>query len=216
MKKIIVICIFAAAVTGLKAQTTAADVFTGDEIVWYGLDFSKAKFIGQFDQAVGAAPASSYDLKIKYIPGWNELILNESTKYDIGKTFRKTIVSYDIGVVDKINSRISEDEMMTYNPFSFDNPDELVKQCVARYSGDQNSGGLGVVFIIECFHKEQKQAGMYVTFFNIETKEVLFSEKMIGTAKGIGLRNFWGGAIYHVLTQIQKKTWVAWQKKYTK
>jgi len=214
MKKIIFYTMLMGTFFFAKSQATLSEIFSGDNIVWYGLDFTNSRFIGQFDQAVGAGPASAYDIKTKHIPSWNSLILSESTKYDIGKTFRKTSVYNDISPVEKVNAKIDEDKLMSYNTYSFSDAQSTVSNCVKKYSGGDQSSGLAVVFIVEYFHKDQQEASVYVTFFDIASKNVLFSEKIIGKAKGIGLRNYWGGAIYSVLTQIQKTEYAAWKKKY--
>lgn len=214
MKNILLIFAMLAVSFNGYSQLKPSDVFQGDDLVWYGLDFSGARFIGQFDQAVGAAPATAYDLKTKYIPGWNSLIVSEPTKYDIGKTFRKTNVYNDLSPVETVNDRINEDNMMTFNDFSFEDPEAFVSQCVKKYKGGDKASGLGVVFVIESFHKDNKEATLYVTFFDISSKNILFSEKVIGKARGIGLRNFWGGAVYNVLQQIQKSLLNNWKKKY--
>lgn len=215
MKRIIFVIALFVSAHSLSAQQTTSDVFSGDDIVWYGLDFSNAKFVGLFDQAVGAGAASAYDLKTKHIPSWNTLILSEPSKYDIGKTFRKTNVYNDVRPVEKVNNKIDEDKMMTYNEFSFDNPEDVVKKSIRKYSGGDKSQGLGVVFIIESFHKDRQEAALYVTFFDIATKNLIFTERLIGKAKGIGLRNYWGGAIFNVLIQIQKTEFNAWKRKYS-
>ena len=98
MKKITLSLAFAIAGSFAMAQNTAKDIFNKDNIVWCGLDFSKAKMIGQFDQGYGISPASGSDIKSKYAPGWNGLIINEQKKYDLGRTFRKTNVNFDINV----------------------------------------------------------------------------------------------------------------------
>ncbi len=216
MKKIIILIAIFVTALQLKAQLTQNDVFTGDDIIWYGLDFSNSKFIGMFDQFVGAGEVDAYDLKNKYVPSWNTLILTEPAKYDIGKTFRKTNVYRDIKPVERVNKRIDEDNMMTYNDFCFQDPESLISEAIRKYSTGDKSTGLGVVFFIEYFHKEREEVSLYVTFFDIGTKNVLFTERMIGRARGFGLRNYWAGAIYNIMIQIQKTEFSAWKQKYTK
>ncbi|MDD3876139.1 MAG: hypothetical protein PHT69_05930 [Bacteroidales bacterium] len=214
MKKIILLLTVLSAVSLLKAQNTSREVFSSEELVWYGLDFSKAKLIGQFDQAVGVAPATGNDIKSQYIPAWNNLIVSEPNKYDLRKTFKKAVVYNDLGVVERSNSSVNEDFIISYNEYSFENPAAIVENIVSGYTNGEKQEGIGLVFIVETFHKANQEATVYVTFFDIATKNILFSEKMVGKARGIGLRNYWAGAIYNILVAIQKTKFKAWEKTY--
>jgi len=43
-----------------------------------------------------------------------------------------------------------------------------------------------------------------VTFFDIQTKQVLLTEKIDGKAGGYGFRNFWEGAYFKVMKSAYK------------
>ena len=216
MKKYLFSIAFTTAGFFAVAQNTAKDVFTKDQIVWYGLDFSKAKMIGAFDQGAGAAPASGSEIKTKYVPAWNSLILNESAKYDIKKTFRKTEVYNDLSMVEKNNSKIDVDEFLTSNDYKFDNPNSVVEGIVNSYDKGDKTEGIGLVFIVESFNKKATKASIYVTFFDIATKKVLFTEHMTGEPGGFGLRNYWARTIKEILDQIDRGTYKSWKKTYSK
>jgi len=213
MKKLMLCALLIGVSLFINAQNTAKDVFSKDDMVWYGLDFSKAKFIGQFDQAAGIAPATANDMVFNYIPAWNRLIVSETTKYDLRKTFRKTDVFFDLTIVNN-NKRINEDRLMSFNDYEIENPNEVIPQIIKSYTKGQKDSGIGLVFIVEKFHKENQEASIYVTFFDIATKEVLFFEKIVGKARGIGLRNYWAGAVHNILTQVNKTYYNNWKKKY--
>src|SRR5688572_33366063 len=87
MKKILALFLLAGSMS-LMAQDKSK-VFSSTEMVWYGMDFTKATFVGQFDQGMGAAPANGLDMKNKYIPAWNNLIAGEQKKFDLCRAFRK-------------------------------------------------------------------------------------------------------------------------------
>lgn len=212
MKTITFIFISMAISIQQKAQNKEGDVFTKDEIVWIGLDFSKAKLVGQFDQGAGVMPATGSDIKVKYIPAWNMLILNEQKKYNIGKAFRKIKVFNDIGIVEKSNSAIDVDNLITYNDYKFDNSNTTIQEIISGYSRGEKADGIGLVFIIESFNKPAERASLYVTFFDIATKKVLFTEKMIGKPGGFGLRNYWAGSIKNILNQIDDRAYKVWKK----
>ena len=74
--------------------------------------------------------------------------------------------------------------------------------------------GIGLVFIVETFSKPNEEGSIYVTFVNMGSKETLFSERLAAEPKGFGMRNFWAGCVYGVLTKMQKKEFANWKKKY--
>lgn len=215
MKKLMIV-IALLSVAGISAgQKTAPAVFTQDEIVWYGLDFSQARFIGMFDQAAGAGEASSWELKHKYVPAWNALILNEPNKYDLQKTFQKSRVFYDLKAVEKSNAEIDEDEIQSHNAYRFENPEETISRIISSYTAGEQAEGIGLVFIVEYFHKDDREAAVYASFFDVATKELIFTERLTASPRGIGLRNYWAGAIHRMLRDIEKKQWKKWSKNHT-
>jgi hypothetical protein len=214
MKKYLFLFAFATAGLFAFAQNTAKDVFTKDQIVWFGLDFSKAKMIGAFDQGAGAAPATGSDIKTKYVPGWNRIILNEPDKYDLKKTFRKTEVFKDLSVVEASNSRIDPDNFLTYNDYKFDIPNAVIEGILNSYTKGEKTEGIGLVFIVEYFNKADEKASYYVTFFDIATKKILFTQHMTGKAGGIGLRNYWIKTVKDVLDQVDSGAYKSWKNSY--
>ena len=74
MKKIIFPLLIILSNQIIKAQD-AMSASTATEIVWYGLDFTKAKFVGGFDYISSAASAKSIEIKTKWIHGWSSMII---------------------------------------------------------------------------------------------------------------------------------------------
>ena len=100
MKKIIVfvgLCIIGYTI---YAQLREQDVFSKNEVVWYGIDFSKSKFIGSFENIKGAYPITAQEMINVYIPAWNDLFVNEPYNFDLENTFWKKSVYYDLKSVD--------------------------------------------------------------------------------------------------------------------
>ena len=213
MKKIIAITALLISSMGMQAQLTAKDVFTKNEIVWYGLDFTKAHFVGQFDQGFGIMPAKGWDMRNKWIPEWNALIGREQQNFDLRKTFRKDVVLFDLGPVNELTKKMDGDLCMSFNPASISAAD--IEQMVKLYEGTEKKEGIGLVFIVENFNKAEQIADIYVTFFDIATKKVLFSEKVQGKPMGNGMRNYWAGSIKNILKSIDGN-FGSWKKKYGK
>lgn len=211
MKKLFVFTLLVAGIAVAKAQDGKA-VFSTNEIVFFGLDFSKAKFVGSFDQGMGAAPATGSDMRNKYVGQWNDLIAKEQPKFDLRKAFRKDNVIYDLKSINEINKALDPDACMVYNEGKID-PNEIPTM-VKKYTPDVKKEGIGLSFIVENFNKNTQMADVYVTFFDIASKKILFTEKMNGKAMGVGIRNYWAGAIKDILRQIDDKEYKNWKNKY--
>jgi len=198
MKKniLILVCLFN--IFNAKAQDASA-IKSAEEIVWYGLDFTKATFVGQFDQFGGAGAATGLDMKNKWIPQWNSLIVSEPQNFDFRKSLKKNVY-YDIANINEINRNINTEKCMGYNPGKIERSaiDEMIK----KYTAGDKKEGVGLVFIVENFDKGLQTGGVYVTYFDIKTKKVLKCDKYEGKAVGISMRNYWAGAIKAIIKQL--------------
>jgi hypothetical protein len=202
MKKLFLICFSILTASASFAQLTPKDVFTKDEIVWYGLDFSKAKFLGAFVQPGKAGDATGNDIKTKWIPQWNSFVVSEPQKFDFKKALDKGSIYNDLKPVEESNSKIVVDNMKSMNTYKL--PKEEAEKVISTYSGGDKKEGIGMVFVVESFDKGYKLGTFWVVFFDIKTKKVLFSEHVEGTPNGGGLRNFWGGAVRSAIKQIDQ------------
>jgi hypothetical protein len=185
----------------------ASQIFTGEELVYYGLDFSKAKLVGDFGNGGG------FSMKEKMFKQWNELILKEQNKFDIGKTFRKGNVYFDVNPVAEVNSKVDETQIKTYNappPLS----NTTIGEMVQAYPQGERSTGTAVTLIVEAFNKPEETAIVHVTFFDIASKKVLLTERMTGAPSGTSLRNYWANAIHEILIKIQENKYSQWKKQY--
>lgn len=212
MKKI-VLSLFMIATGSLFAQNTAKDFFNSKNLVWYGLNFSEAKMVGQFDQGMGAGTSTPEALKTKWMSGWNALIMKEPQNFKLKEAFHKDEVYFDIGPTEKMNQEIKTDELMSYNNFTFSNPQASVDKVVSKLTGGEKTEGFGVVFVVESFNKSMEEASVYVTIFDIKTKKVLITDKVMGKPMGVGLRNFWAGAVKHIIKQIDGDYYSKWKSK---
>ena len=90
---------------------------------------------------------------------------------------------------------------------------ESVQQILYSYDfGDH--AGIGLIIVVESFDKLSVKSSMYFTFFDLNSREILFSEKMVAKPGGFGLRNFWASTIYVNLKSIEKKEFEMWRRKY--
>jgi hypothetical protein len=199
-------CLVAA--SSLCAQTKS-DVFKPEvPVTWLGLDFTNAKLIGDRERF-----GSESDVR-HLIDAWNELILKEPDKFDIAKTIGRTKVENAVEITNEHNA-----ELDVMSMFSNEEKDYLhikasdVAEIISGYDfKDRN--GIGLIFKVESFNKLNEEGSIWITFIDMGTKEVIFAERMVAEPRGFGMRNFWGGCIYTILTKIQKKEFEMWRKKH--
>ncbi len=214
MKKVILSFMTIALAAGSAlAQFTTKDVFTKDEIVWYGIDFSKAKLIGQFAEGMGiGGEKKGNELKTKFIPAVNMAVVNSPKKYPLKEAMDKASVYFDIKAVEESNSKIDADGLQSMNPSKLAKED--AEKVVASYSVGDKKEGIAMVMVVENYDKTNKVGTYWVVFFDIKTKSILFSEHVEGKP-GLGnLNEYWAGTAAHVIKDMQKETWSQWKRKY--
>lgn len=201
---------FVLAAFSAKAQTKS-DVFRPEvPVTWLGLDFSRANFIGDREKF-----GSESDVR-HLLDAWNDLILKEPDKFDIAKAIGRTKVENNLQAVKAHNAELDvlsmfSDEEKDYLHLKVSDIDEII----AGYDLHGMSG-IGLMFNVESFNKKNEEGSIYVTFINLDTKEVLFSERMVGPPQGFGMRNFWAGSVVKILAKIgsKKDGFEMWRKKY--
>lgn len=193
-----------------SAQTSVKDVFESREMIYYGLDFSQARFIGRFDHGFGHRPASEFEMVNKYIPAWNALVINEPWSFDLKNTFWKKRVYYDLMPVETCNANINPEQVFTYN-YHLISRNELEKH-IQSYPEGEKKEGLGLVFVVESFDKPARKGSFWVVFFDIKTKKILLSEHCEGKPSGFGILNYWAGSLKNVLNDIRYNKFKYWKR----
>jgi hypothetical protein len=191
----------------LQAQNES-EFFENTKAVWYGIDFSNARFIGSH----GFTNPS--DVKARFFNMWNMIVLNEYKKYDVGETYRKNIVKNDLSIVDERNQRPDPYKMVT-NDNSYQLSEADIASMIKEYPTEGQNGALGAVFIVESFNKNTNLGHIWVTFFDPATKEIVFLKKSSQKPGGFGLRNYWARTVYNTLKQ-HKKEYDKWEKMWRK
>ncbi len=202
MKNLIVLALFLFIGHSVFAQKTQSDVFNTNDVVFYGLDFSKARFIGT--EGFKNPPL----LKNSFFNSWNHLLVNERDKYSIEEFFGKTNVEYDISAVEERNQTPKVEDLVINKSYTL--PQSETAAMVKALKTDQKEG-IGLVFIVESYSKFAENGTMYVTFFDIANKEILLQKKMSGKAGGFGFRNYWSATVFSVLKEC-KKAYPRWMK----
>ena len=189
-----------------RSQSTRSDIFDAPEITWFGLDFSMVRLIGPDGFTDPRA------IKEIYFMDMNNLIRLEPEKYDLKKVFYKNQVPIDLSVIKVRNQLPDVEEMVVASGTVYNLEEKTIRDMVKAYVPETQTG-VGVVFIMESFNKEEEKGHIWVTFFDIATREVLLMDKMSGAAGGFGWRNYWARTYYNVLKEIEKTRYRVWSEK---
>lgn len=191
MKKIVSLAAALLFVMTAAAQNPLREV---KELHVYGVDYSLAK--------VNAADESDREFADIFVK-INELLLREPQKYDFGKAFRLPVASVDISpVLRSIGAR--DYAAMRVDPLVPASV-ERVHALIRQYELPQTEG-TGVVLVGLLLDKAAAKATYDVVFFDIATREILFTGDMTCSAGGFGLRNYWARTVYETLK--------GWQRRY--
>lgn len=210
MKKILLwlgICLFA---FNVQAQMSIDDLYNYSKTVtWLGIDFSQNKFIGPATGWGEISTKSSVEMRDKYYPEWNAMILNEPKMFKIAEAIGRTQVDYFTKVTDEANEKTNKREVFSesiaeYQLLTEDDVRKMVKQY--NYHGKE---GIGLLFIAEGMSKGREEASYWVTFVDMKTKKVILTKRIQGKAGGIGFRNYWAGSIKSAIKETKRsfKKW---------
>jgi hypothetical protein len=216
---------------GHAIAQTKQDVFTKTEMVWYGLDFSQAKFVGEFNEigpiqamggvvkvktgdttivTIGGGGSNAQVIRDNYFKAWNNVIINERDKYYLPEYYSKQAVKADLSAVEVLNAKVNPDSMMmTWGAVALTM--EKIQEEVNKYD-NKGKSGLGLVYIIESFDKILNLATIHVTFFDMATNKVLLVKRLKTQPHGAGLRNYWAASIREAMVE-SKKHWHKWKKE---
>ena len=208
MKKIIVLAVAAfITVSGFAQKADLGNSST--PITFLGLDFSQLKFIGDAAQWKDAGSVTSETMKSKYFPAWNEIFIKEKPKYDVAGAVDRSSVEYALDVTESANDKISNGDFFSksssdYKHISADN----ISSLVGKYDF-KGKKGVGLMFFVESMDKDGKQASIWVTFVNMDSKKVIFTKRYDETAGGFGFSHYWAKTFFNALGDIKDdhKSW---------
>lgn len=214
MKKIIILLSLSFLISNSTFSQTINDLFDSKsevKITWLGIDYSHVRLIGGFSQFNGSGENTAEDIQNKYFPAWNLFVFREADKYNIKKMLRKREVDINIDMVKELNEKADASEFNAHNAPNYS--DEDIREFVNEYKLS-NIKGLGVIFIAEYLNKDKAKALYHYIVINNATNEILLHEKLIESAGGFGVRNFWARSFYSAIKRIGQK-YYTYKKIYT-
>jgi hypothetical protein len=184
------------------------DVFDANTTITYlGIDFTNVKVIGHQDGEV-------MDLVDRQFSGINQLVLDEPKKYELTKALKRDQVPSDLSFVKEKNKTTTVEKVV-----STDQADEkhLTMDAVAGIVKGYNFGGkkgIGFMIVMESMSKKSEKGSMYLTFVDMATSKVLYTERITENPGGFGIRNYWAKTIYGALHDMDKSRYKEWQREY--
>ena len=194
MKRIITSAIlFTFLVTSVCAQngssTAAPDkkaVKNATAINYYGADFSHVR--------VTDAPkiVKGPEYSKVYPSGWIAFLEKEMpADKDVRKMLGKRDLPYLQKEIRQVSLGLPPDFIISDN-YSF--PEDTLKAAVRGYDLSAKSG-VGLVLIPENFNKPEEKAYTWVVFFDIATRNILWSAKVSGDCKHMGYTAHWASGV---------------------
>ena len=208
MKKLLLLAFVLFHAGSVSADNTMADLFNGKaKLTFLGLDFTQAKYVGR----VGFTDPTA--IQNQHMVSWNNLIEMEPKKFSLQKAFNLKDDQYVSKVEDmvKFNKAANVADNITETEAALTEDD--VKKSVSKYSLSEKDG-IGVVYVVESLSKTAEKLTVWVTFIDLSTKKVLYTEKVEGKAGGFGFRNYWAGGVYKINEAIDSKLYKKWSKTY--
>jgi len=180
----------------VHAEGTAS----ANTLVWCGLDYSEVKMIGTMD----------FRQPDQIFPGelikWNGLFMNEMLpKLEA----MSPSVESDLDAVEARNQKASASQIEREDGTRAEKVDPTditasnIADIVSSYKLKHDSG-VGLVFIMDRLVKAQEVGCLYVVFFDIGSRKVLHSERIVAPAGGFGFRNYWFRPIKTAVEKLPK------------
>ena len=185
------------------------EVFNSTEtpVFYLGVDFTLARLID--------APEVASDIRDRQYPAINDLIVNESKKYDLAGAFHKSNIEHDLGLVAKRNAKINTEEIKSTNSADYNRLKEEDITKLVKGFDFEGKKGVGLLLVADGMSKGKKSEGLWVTLIDMAAKKVLMTERMEGkTGMAFGFRNYWATPIRAVIDDIEKKKYKEWKSKY--
>ncbi|NPD45781.1 hypothetical protein [Lentimicrobium sp. S6] len=198
------ILVFLSLTMGWSLHAQEVDVFKSKDMVFYGLDFTQARFTG------GSGLTSPASMQDKYMPALNELMMDERKRYDVAKSYKKKNVEYNFYRADDLNAAF--DVYDHYVNGKIENLSEEQIQSVVQNYKDEKHSGLGLVYIIDEVSHGNNLISIQIVFFDIDTQEVLLVKRARGGMKGFSIRNYYAGGIRQIIKESQE-FYEKWEKQ---
>ena len=186
---------------------TFTDIFdSASTITYLGIDYTHVKIFGEKDNEV-------IDIVDRQFNNINQLVLTESSKYNLKKTFKKNNLPNDLSFVTERNKTIDTTTVAPGDIVSIFHLTVNDIHNIVRHYNFGGKTGIGFLFIMESMSKLDERGTVYCTFIDMASKKVLFTKRLTEKAGGFGLRNYWARPIYEAIDDMGNKDFDLWVRK---
>lgn len=208
-KRIILIIAFCIAFIQNNFAQTINELFDKTTpITFLGIDFTNTRYIGR----TGTVDTTEM---VGLLKEMNNFIFTTKKDYNISEALKKDSVVYNFEFVRTLNKNINKDILITNNTNLVNRLNkDSISTIVNNYVFNENTTGIGMIYIVDNFFKRSEEVTVWVTFFNIQTKQVLLTERMVGIAEGYSFKLHWSKPFYQYLDDIKYGVFKSWKKKY--
>ena len=132
----------------------------------------------------------------------NKLMLTESDKYlgtlkdRLGKYSMKTDITPSLDAIKEID----KDNLILFSEVDSFTEEQLAE--IVKKLNIKDETGTGLVMIANRLDKSRAIGVFNFVFFDVSTRNILFSWEASGRAGGFGLRNYWAGSVHNAFTHI--------------
>lgn len=186
---------FMAVMIAATAFAQSGKLNKSQTLTWLGIDYSQLRFIGDASQYGSAGEISNDNLRNKYFQAWNDLVIQEPNKYDVGKATGFGHIETATDVAEAINGKNTSANYFSDNSNDFGRlTANDISGMVKKYDYKGNKG-TGLIFVVDGMDKIRKAASVWVVFVDMDNKSVLSTKHYVSSAGGFGFRNYWASAI---------------------
>lgn len=182
----------------VTAQNKNTSIFK-QQWAWLGFDFNQVKLVGS--EGFNDVPK----IIDYYFNAWNILMEKEHSKYNIPKNLRLNSV-YHYPTFFEIRNANTSIEGLVANRMTHLSATKI-EEIVASYNFDNVKEDIAFMFIVESLNKRNNFGSYWATIANTKTGKVIHTERLTGTPKGFGFRNYWAGSMHKVIKQLRFKKW---------
>lgn len=213
MKKNVRLLLILIAVIGqisVMGQYKKADIFKiSNDVTWLGVDYSELKFIGPASGWGEVALKTPTEMRDRFFPAWNELIVKEEKAFRLADAIGRLEVNKAIEITADANAKMNKKEIFSENIGDFQSLNENDVYSMVKKYDFKGKTGIGFLLIAEGMSKGRAEASYWVTFVDMQSKTVLLTKRMLGEAGGVGFRNYWANTVKSVMKSLKKdfKSW---------
>lgn len=173
--------------------TRGNEVFYRHDIIFYGFDLTYLKLTnrGKIGDGILLVP--------KYYEAWNEMLTHDLLPFrKISSWMGKPTLLLGNSVFPNYHQMDAQNFVTSVNQCV---PFEDLKKIVTAYVLREKEG-IGMVVNVINFNKEREYSLIYVTFFDIATREIMFAVEASGKAGGSGMTKHWAEGVSSAFREI--------------